>query len=119
MTFPADLPDDIDALKALLVAAEAENKALAKRDVIIGLEKLLADFKRMLYDAKSEKGHLDQYHLAIKGIETAMAVVHAEDRPALRHAKSAPKIATFKSWLNHARTQVSAKSPRSGHQRDQ
>ena len=34
-----------------------------KEDRIIRLEKLLADFKRALYGAKSEKGHPDQYHL--------------------------------------------------------
>jgi len=91
MSFPADLPDNIDALKALLVAAEAQisaqNQTLAERDGIIErkedriirLEKLLADFKRALYGAKSEKGDPDQYHLALEDIETAMAVVHAED----------------------------------------
>lgn len=91
MSFSADLPDDIDALKAMLVAAEAQinaqDQTLAERDGIIErkedhiirLEKLLADFKRALYGAKSEKGHLDQYHLALEDIETAVAVVHAED----------------------------------------
>lgn len=29
----------------------------------------------------------------------------------MRQTKSAPKIATFKTWLDHARTQVSTKSP--------
>jgi uncharacterized coiled-coil protein SlyX len=91
MSFPADLPDDIDALKAMLAAAEAQisaqNQTLAERDGIIErkedrivrLEKLLADFKRALYGAKSEKAHPDQYHLALEDIETAMTVVHAED----------------------------------------
>ena len=91
MTSSTDLPDDIDALKALLAAADAQinaqNQALAdrdgiierKKDRIIRLEKLLADFKRALYGVKSEKGHPDQYHLALEDIETAMAVVHAED----------------------------------------
>lgn len=75
----------------MLVAAEAQinaqNETLAERggiierkeDRIIRLEKLLADFKRALYGAQSEKGHPDQYHLALEDIETAMAVVHAED----------------------------------------
>lgn len=91
MSFPADLPDNIDAIKALLVAAEAQisaqNQTLAERDGIIErkedriirLEKLVADFKRALYGAKSEKGDPDQYHLALEDIETAMAGVHAED----------------------------------------
>ena len=48
-----------------------------KEDRIIRLEKLLADFKRALYGAKSEKANPDQYHLALEDIETAMAVVAA------------------------------------------
>jgi transposase len=104
MTSSADLPDDIDALKALLVAAEAQisaqNETLAardgiierKEDRIIRLEKLLADFKRALYGAKSEKSHPDQYHLALEDIETAMAVVHAEDE-----AIDPPKVSASKS----------------------
>jgi len=91
LTSAADLPDDIDALKAMLLAAEAQiavqNESLVERDGIIErkddriirLEKLLSDFKRALYGAKSEKGHPDQYHLALEDIETAMVVVHAED----------------------------------------
>ena len=104
MTSSADLPDDIDALKALLVAAEAQisaqNETLAardgiierKEDRIIRLEKLLADFKRALYGPKSEKSHPDQYHLALEDIETAMAVVHAEDE-----AIDPPKVSASKS----------------------
>ena len=84
MIFPADLPDNIDALKAIILASQAKMMAQdgiieRKEDRIIRLEKLLADFKRALYGAKSEKGHPDQYHLALEDIETAMAVVHAED----------------------------------------
>ena len=103
MTSAADLPDDIDALKALLIAAEAQisaqNATLAERDGTIErkedritrLEKLLADFKRALYGAKSEKGHPDQYHLALEDIETAMAVVHAEDEAIDPPKTTAPK----------------------------
>lgn len=39
MSFPSDLPDNIDALKAMLVAAEAQistqDQALADRDAVI------------------------------------------------------------------------------------
>jgi transposase len=35
----------------------------------------------------------------------------AEVPLAMRHKKSAPKVATFKIWLDHVRMQVSAKSP--------
>jgi len=84
MTSAADLPDDIDALKAIIMASQAkmvdqDGIIERKEDRILRLEKLLADFKRALYGAKSEKGHPDQYHLALEDIETAMAVVHAED----------------------------------------
>ena len=63
-----------------------------KEGRIIRLEKLLADFKRALYGAKSEKANPDQYHLALEDIETAMAVVHAEDE-----VIDPPKTATPKS----------------------
>jgi transposase len=83
MTSPADLPDDIDALKAIILAAqvkmtEQDGVIERKEDRIIWLENLLADFKRALNGAKFEKGHPDQYHLALEDIETAMIVVHAE-----------------------------------------
>jgi transposase len=84
MTSAADLPDDIDALKAIVMASQAkmsEQDGIIERKEgrIIRLEKLLADFKRALYGAKSEKGHPDQYHLALEDIEAAIAIVHAED----------------------------------------
>ena len=96
MTSTADLPDDIDALKAIIMASQAkmsEQDGIIERkeDRIIRLEKLLADFKRALYGAKSEKGHPDQYHLALEDIETAMAVVHAEDEAIDPPKTTAPK----------------------------
>ena len=111
MTSAADLPDDIDALKAMLIAAEAQigaqNKTIDERDgiierkehSIIRLEKLLADFKRALYGAKSEKGHPDQYRLALEDIETAMAVVHAEDEAIDPPKAGAPKSRTGRGVL--------------------
>jgi transposase len=97
MISAADLPDDIDALKAIIMASQAtmtEQDGIIERkeDRILRLEKLLADFKRALYGAKSEKGHPDQYHLALEDIEIAMAVVHAEDE-----AIDPPKTAATKS----------------------
>lgn len=77
MLNPTDLPDDIAALKALLVASERRN--LRKQDRIDQLEKLVADFKRALFGARSEKTDPEQFELALEDIETAMAAVHAED----------------------------------------
>ena len=48
---------------------------------------------------------------ALYRIEKQARGTSAEDRLVLRQAKSAPKIAGFKTWLDHARTQVSVKSP--------
>lgn len=93
MTGLAQLPNDIDALKAVIIASEERN---ARKDVRIErLEKLLTDFKRALFGAKSEKAHPDQYHLALEDIETAMAVVHAEDEavdpPRAKTSKRKPR----------------------------
>src|SRR5680860_564821 len=104
MTSRSDLPTDVATLQALLIAADARLSAQSqslverdgvierKEDRIIRLEKLLADFKRALYGAKSEKGHPDQYHLALEDIEVAMAVVHVEDE-----AIDPPKTVASKS----------------------
>ena len=84
MTFPADLPDDIDALKAIIMASQAkiidqDGIIERKEDRIIRLEKLLADFKRALFGSKSEKVATDQYELALEDIEVAMAATIAEE----------------------------------------
>lgn len=82
MELPADLPNDIDALKVLLRASEAQNAErdtqVAERDAvierkedrIIRLEKLVVDFKRALFGSRSEKADPDQYQLALEDIET-------------------------------------------------
>ena len=71
MTSAADFPDDIDALKAMLMAAEAQigvqNKTIDERDGIIERKE-----DRIIRLKKPEKGHPDQYHLALEDIETAM-----------------------------------------------
>ncbi len=77
MTNADDLPDDINALKALLLASEGRNQR--KQERIDRLEKLLADFKRALFGVRSEKVDPGQYELALEDIETAMAAIHAED----------------------------------------
>ncbi len=107
MDLPADLPTDVAILQALLRASEARNAAhdtqIAERDAIIErkegriirLEKLVADFKRALFGAKSEKSDPDQYQLALEDIETAMAAVHAEDK-----AIDPPKDKSTKRKMN-------------------
>ncbi|SDP66741.1 Transposase C of IS166 homeodomain-containing protein [Sulfitobacter litoralis] len=75
MSKPADLPNDIEALKALLAASEDRN--LRKQDRIDQLEKLVADFKRALFGARSEKADPEQFELALEDIETALSVMQA------------------------------------------
>jgi len=85
----AKLPDDIAALKAMLIAAEVRNQRKDER--IEQLEKLVAAFRQAAFGRKSEKSDPDQFELALEDLETAIAAVHAEDdaddRAARRPAK--------------------------------
>lgn len=69
MTEPAQLPDDIDALKAII---------LTQRDQNARLEALVKAFKKALFGAKSERIDPDQYELSLEDIETGIAQVQAE-----------------------------------------
>jgi len=94
MLNPANLPDDMDALKArlsasLAVIADRDAVIERKEDRIIRLEKLLADFKRALFGHRSEKSDPEQFELALEDIETAIAAIHAEDE-AVDPPKSRP-----------------------------
>lgn len=73
----ADLPDDIAALKAMLIAAQA--REVRKDDRIERLEKLVAAFKQAAFGRKSEKADPEQFDLALEDLETAIAAIHAED----------------------------------------
>ena len=79
-----DLPDDVAALKAMLIAAQAretgKDAQIARKDERIErLEKLVAAFKQAAFGRKSEKTDPDQFDLALEDLETAMAAIHAED----------------------------------------
>ena len=67
----ADLPDDIAALKAMLIASEARNQRKDER--IERLEKLVAAFRQAAFGRRSEKSDPDQFELALEDLETAMA----------------------------------------------
>jgi transposase len=97
----ADLLEEIAALKAMLIAADAREKRKDER--IERLEKLVAAFKQAVFGRKSEKSDPDQFELALEDLETAMAVIHAEedaeDRAAKRPAK--PRAANRGSLPKH------------------
>ena len=69
MNAAANLPDDIDALKAIIQAQQEQNARL---------EALVAAFKQALFGRKSEKIDPDQFELALEDIETAIAQVENE-----------------------------------------
>jgi len=80
----ADLPDDVAALKAMLIAAQTreagKDAQIARKDErIVRLEKLVAAFKQAAFGRKSERTDPDQFDLALEDLETAMAAIHAED----------------------------------------
>lgn len=56
----ADLPDDVDALKAIITVLDDRNKRL---------EKLVKAFKQALFGAKAEKRHPEQFELSLEDIE--------------------------------------------------
>jgi len=70
----ADLPDDIAALKAMLIAAHAreagKDAQMARKDERIErLEKLVAAFKQAAFGRKSEKTDPDQFDLALEDLD--------------------------------------------------
>lgn len=82
----------------------------------IGLAYCWAHARRKLYElthnnvAPIAEDGLKQI-AALYRIEAQARATSAKERLAIRQQKSAPKIAAFKTWLDQARSQVSAKSP--------
>lgn len=85
----AELPNDIAALKAMLVATEARNQRKDER--IAQLEKLVAAFRQAAFGRRSEKSDPDQFELALEDLETAIAAVHAEEEAEDRAARRPTK----------------------------
>ena len=90
---PAQLPDDVDALKRMVVAMAQD--ALHARTLIEKLRFELARLKRQQFGASSEKleGRVEQLELAIEAIETDTAERAAETAPAIAVEESAGKPA--------------------------
>lgn len=65
----ANLPDDVDALKAIIAGRDER---------IAQLEVLVKAFKQAMFGRKSEKLNADQFEFALEDIETAIAAVKAE-----------------------------------------
>jgi len=84
-----DLPDDVDVLKAMILASDGREERHIDR--IAQLEKLLADFKRALFGAKSEKVDPGQFDLALEDIETAVESIQAAEEADERQLEGKPR----------------------------
>ena len=78
----ADLPDDMGALKAMIVVMADRNERL---------ERLVLAFKQALFGRKSEKLDPDQFELALEDIETGISAIEAEKEAAPAGPAAAPK----------------------------
>ena len=112
---PPDLPTDAEAIRALVLAMQAERDvAVAERDAIAAaheqlqvshdalaaraerLEHLLRTLRRLQFGTKSERLPEAQLQLGLEDIEAAIAKVEAEaerDDPALRRERAAKRRA--------------------------
>jgi hypothetical protein len=87
-----DLPDDVAALKALLLAERAQTDRLRH---------LLAQLRRAHFGRKSEKIDADQLNLGLEDIETAVAAEEAklENADAVLRAANTKKRKTNRGHL--------------------
>jgi len=82
MLLEADLPDDVDGLRALVLEqaraladlSDAKGKADAR---IERLQAIIEAFQRHRFGRKSEQLDPDQFELGLEDIETALGSVHA------------------------------------------
>jgi transposase len=95
MTTTADaLPNDVSALRALILAERAERAQLAERIAIVErvnakLEHIVAELKRAQFGRKSERITDGQLALALDELETAAAKANAEAEKADPERKAA------------------------------
>ena len=95
MTTAADaLPDDVGALRALILAERAERTQLAERNAVLErlttkLAHIVAELKRAQFGRKSERISDDQLALALDELETAAAKANAEAEKADPERKAA------------------------------
>ena len=78
----ASLPNNVDALKEII---------MAERDRNSRLEHLIAAFKQVLFGRKSEKLDADQFELSLEDIEVAIACVGAEKDTSNENQKQTDK----------------------------
>jgi transposase len=103
------LPDDIDALRALLLTERATRAAVvAERDNLAArnerLEAIIAEIRRAHFGRKSERITDDQLSLALEELEISLAKAEAEEEkadPALKTAATRKRRASRNETLDH------------------
>lgn len=110
------LPNDIDALRALILAERAAHAAVvternaitAERDKLAvrneRLEAIIAEIRRAHFGRKSERITDDQLSLALEDLETALAKTEAHDEkddPALKSERTKKRRASRHQSLDH------------------
>lgn len=82
MLIEADLPDDVEALRALILAQARELDALKGFQAEVErLKAIIAALQRHRFGRRSEQLDPDQFELALEEVETALAEAeHARDR---------------------------------------
>lgn len=85
----------------MLIAAEANDRRKDER--IERLEKLVAAFRQAAFGRRSEESDPDQFELAVEDLETAIAVIQAEEDAEERSAKcpAKPRAANRGSLPKH------------------
>ena len=110
MTYASDtLPDDIDALRALILAERATHAAIvSERDKLVArnarLEAIIQEIRRAHFGRKSERITDDQLALALEELETSLAKAEAEDEtsdPALKTERTRKRRASRNQSLEH------------------
>ena len=89
-TPPDSLPDDASALKALLVAAQAENERLIA---------IIKELQRYRFGPRSEKIDPGQLALMLEDVEQAIAASAARSAIGMLVAWSAQPMWATKVWL--------------------
>jgi transposase len=113
---PSALPNDIDALKALILAEraayavviEARNAALAERDTLAvlntKLEHIVAEMRRAMFGRRSERIDDNQLALVLEALETEHAKTEAEAEkadPKLKSERARKRRASRNDNLDH------------------
>ena len=126
---PEPVPNDVAALRAMLIAAWAERDAeraekaqlAAECDQLASqndrLRHLIRQLQRLRFGRRSEKLDPDQLNLALEDVEQAVAEIEAQQEkvdPALKRTRAGPAAARCPSSCRGSRSSSSPRRPPAG-----